>query len=179
MGKLFAQNGIKVLSADRLVAEIYRGGSPCLKTIAACFGSDIINPNGEPNRRLLAQRAFSSKENTALLGKIVHPFVTAELFRELRDNKYDMIIYDAPQLFEANAQVICDMIVSVVADEGLRLERILSRDNISEEQVRQRFSAQLDEKFFRENSDFVIENNGDKENLRQQTQRVAEAVGKG
>lgn len=179
MGEIFAQNGIKVISADSLVAEIYRGGSPCLKTIAACFGSDIIDQNGEPNRRLLAQRAFSSKENTVLLGKIVHPFVTAELFRELRDNKYDMIIYDAPQLFEANAQVICDMIVSVVADEGLRLERILSRDNISEEQVRQRFSAQLDEKFFRENSDFVIENNGDKENLRQQTQRVAEAVGKG
>ncbi|MBQ1437456.1 MAG: dephospho-CoA kinase [Ruminococcus sp.] len=179
VGEIFAQNGIKVISADSLVAEIYRGGSPCLKTIAACFGSDIIDQNGEPNRRLLAQRAFSSKENTVLLGKIVHPFVTAELFRELKDNQYDVIIYDAPQLFEADAQVICDAVVSVVADEKIRLKRILSRDNISEEQVRQRFSAQLDEAFFRKNSDFVIENNGDKNNLRQQAQKVAEAVGKG
>ncbi len=75
--------------------------------------------------------------------------------------------------------MICDAVVSVVADEKIRLKRILSRDNISEEQVRQRFSAQLDEAFFRKNSDFVIENNGDKNNLRQQAQKVAEAVGKG
>ena len=179
VGEVFSELGIKVISADSLVAKIYKSNSPCLKTISACFGDDLITRDGEPDRKLLAQRAFSSAENTALLGKIVHPFVTAELFAELKDNPRELVVYDAPQLFEANAEVICDCVVSVVADEEIRTSRILLRDKISREKIAQRFKVQLCEDFFRQNSDFVIENNGEIEKLRQQVEKIAAAVGKG
>ena len=158
------QNGFYVINADLLVRKIYESGSPCLKTIAAVFGEDIITENGTPDRKLLAERAFSSRENTALLSSIVHPFVTAELFAEIKKsavNGVTTIVYDAPQLFESNADVICDEIISVTAEKSVRLERICKRDNISKENALMRMNAQLDEEFFRENSDYIIENNSD------------------
>ena len=72
-----------------------------------------------------------------------------------------MVILDAPQLFESDMDVLCDCIIGVTAPEAIRLERILRRDNLTEEQARERMKAQLDESFFRENTDHLIENNGD------------------
>lgn len=157
-----AKNGFSVINADTLVKKIYESDSPCIKAVCAAFGADILGENGTLDRKLLAQRAFFSKENTALLNSIVHPFVTAYLLSEIKKeikNGATMIVYDAPQLFESNADVICDEIVSITAKSSVRLERICSRDNIPRELAVMRMNAQLDEKFFAESSDYIVENN--------------------
>lgn len=170
---VFADCGAKVFNADRIVAELYTANSPCLRTLAAQFGADILQNDGTLDRKTLAARAFSSKENTALLGKLVHPFVTARLFELLRGAE-GVVVFDAPQLFEAGADVICDSIIAVVADEAARLQRIIARDNITAEQAQQRINAQLSEAFFREHSDYIIENNGSADELKQRARAVFE-----
>ena len=155
-----SQRGFAVLNADKMVADVYRESPVCLKAVAACFGEDILRADGSLDRPLLAKRAFSSPENTALLGKIVHPFVIAETLRLLKSQE-GMVLLDAPQLFESDMDVLCDCIIGVTAPEVLRLERILRRDHLTEEQARERMKAQLDESFFREHTDHLIENNGD------------------
>ena len=152
------QRGFSVLNADKMVADVYRESPVCLKAVAACFGSDILKEDGSLDRLLLAKRAFSSAENTALLGKLVHPFVIAETLRLLKAQE-GLVLLDAPQLFESNMDVLCDCTVCVTAPEELRLKRILERDRITEEQARERMKAQLDEAFFREHTDHLIENN--------------------
>lgn len=161
----FESRGVCVFNSDLAVKRIYESGSVCLKAVAAEFGEDIINPDKSLNRALLAQRAFASRENTERLNSIVHPFVTTELLKLLKEQKPDVLICDAPQLFESGIYVLCDYIISVVADESIRLERICARDGISREQAMLRINAQLSESFFRENSDFVIENNSDEKSL--------------
>ena len=143
--ELFKQSGMTVIDADALVAKIYESSSACLKSVAASFGQDIINPDGSLNRRLLAKRAFESKENTALLGAIVHPFVIAETLRILKTLS-GTAVFDAPQLFESNMDAVCDIIVGagiiiekayqqggkMIRDMGVRVEslaRIKSMDN--------------------------------------------------
>ncbi len=163
--------GVTVIDADKLVKEIYENDSICLKAVSAVFGNDIIKEN-TLDRKLLAQRAFSSKENTKLLSNIVHPFVTARCLSMLKETDADIVVYDAPQLFESNFDAVCDCIISVVADEKIRLERICKRDNISEELARMRMNVQLDEKYFAENSDYIIENNGAEENLINQIKKI-------
>ena len=163
--------GLTVIDADNLVKEIYDNDSICLKAVCAVFGNDIVKDN-ILDRRLLAQRAFSSKENTKLLSNIVHPFVTAKCLSILKETDEDIIIYDAPQLFESNFDAVCDCIISVVADENIRLERICKRDNISEELALMRMSVQLDEEFFIKNSNYVLKNNSTKENLISQLQEI-------
>lgn len=163
--------GLTVIDADKLVKEIYDNDSICLKAVCAVFGNDIVKDN-ILDRRLLAQRAFSSKENTKLLSNIVHPFVTAKCLSLLKNTDEDIIIYDAPQLFESDFDAVCDCIISVVADENIRLERICKRDNISEELALMRMSVQLDEEFFIKNSNYVLKNNSTKENLISQLQEI-------
>ena len=157
--KYFRDIGICVIDADKLVKEIYDdSNSTCLKAVCAVFGSDIIKENSL-DRKLLAQRAFSSKENTKILSNIVHPFVTAKFLEELKETDAAVVVYDAPQLFESNFDVVCDYIISITADKEVRLERICKRDNISVDLAMMRINAQLDEEFFINNSDYVIENN--------------------
>ena len=175
VSRFFAANGATVIDADAIVAQLYTPGSPCLKTVAACFGADILSADGTLDRKLLAQRAFAKAENTALLGELVHPFVTAVLFRRLKQAQ-GLVVYDAPQLFEANGDAICDCVIAVVADEAVRRERIISRDGLSPEQADARIKAQYSEAFFRQNADHIIENNADEATLRQTAARVLCAV---
>lgn len=164
-----------VISADLLVKQIYSSNAACVRSLAAAFGSDIIDSNGVIIRPSLAKIAFSSKENTQLLNSLVHPFVIAEFLKECKnaaDNGAKIIVFDAPQLFESNADVFCDVIISVVADANIRTERICRRDGISYEQAQMRINAQLDEQFFKENSDYVIDNNSDIEYVRMQVKEI-------
>ena len=173
--ELFKQSGITVIDADALVAKIYESSPACLKAVAASFGQDVINPDGSLNRRLLAKRAFATKENTALLGAIVHPFVIAETLRILKTLS-GTAVFDAPQLFESNMDAVCDIIVSVTANEDVRLSRILGRDNVTEEQARDRIRAQFSEEFFRSHSDYTLENNGDIADFKARTSALIQKI---
>ncbi|MCD8026177.1 MAG: dephospho-CoA kinase [Clostridiales bacterium] len=167
--RLLEENNVCVINADALTAQLYQPDSPYLKTLASVFGSDIINQDRTLNRQALAQRAVRSTESTSTLKSLVHPFVLSLFLQRAKSaalSGADIIVFDAPQLFESNADVFCDAVVSVVADRKIRLERICLRDKITEQQAIQRFNAQLSEKFFRENSDLVVENNGSAEELR-------------
>ena len=173
--ELFAENGMTVINADALVAEIYKSSHACLRSVAASFGADIIEPDGTLNRRLLARRAFETKENTALLGAIVHPFVIAETLKILKTLS-GTVVFDAPQLFESNMEAVCDVIISVTADEGVRVRRIIERDGLTREQARERVSAQYSEEFFRSHSDYILENNGNLVRFRAQTTALIEKL---
>ena len=162
VSEVFAKSGTAVINADELVAELYMPDSVCLKILSAEFGSDIID------RKKLAQRAFATKEKTAVLGKLIHPFVLSlflEKTEKLVNSDKKFIVFDAPQLFESKANVICDYIISVTADENIRKQRIMQRDGISEEMAESRINAQLSENYFKDNSDFILENNGTKQEL--------------
>ena len=170
---VLAKGGAAVIDADRLVAELYKPESVCLRVLSAEFGEDIILPDKSLDRKKLAQRAFSAKEKTALLGSLIHPFVLS-LFLEkaeslVKDGK-KLIVFDAPQLFESRANVICDYIISITAEESLRRQRIMNRDSISEEMAESRINAQLPESYFKENSDFILENNGSQSELISKTE---------
>ena len=173
--ELFEENGMTVINADALVAEIYESSPACLKSVAASFGADIINPDGTLNRKLLARRAFESKDHTALLGAIVHPFVIAETLKILKTLS-GTVVFDAPQLFESNMDAVCDVIVSVTADEGVRAGRIIERDGLTREQARERISAQHSEEFFRSHSDYILENNGNIARFKAQTSALIEKI---
>ena len=178
VAEVFAKLGAYVINADKIVAELYNAGSPCLKAVAAEFGQDILNPDGTLDRRKLAQRAFASRERTDALNRLVHPFVTAWLFELLRGAD-GIVVFDAPQLFEADADVICDAVVAVTADKDIRIKRIIKRDVLSEEQAMLRVNAQYGEEYFRARADYIIENNFDEECLRSQAEKVYNKLNKG
>lgn len=175
VASLFRAESISVIDADKLVEKLYAPNSICIEVLVALFGYDIIDSDGVLDRANLADIVFTSRDNLMKLNSVVHPFVMSLFLDELRyesESGESIIVYDAPQLFEGKADIICDKIISVTADKKVRAERICKRDGISEKQALQRIEAQYNEKFYKNNSDYVIENNDDYYSLEQQFKKI-------
>ncbi|MCH5299247.1 MAG: dephospho-CoA kinase [Ruminococcus sp.] len=171
--KILSAHGYGVIVADELAREIMKN-EVVLESIKSFFGEDVVRDN-VLDRGLLAERAFCDKEQTALLNCITHPHITALFFKklsELANSGYDKIVLDAPQLFESKINIVCDKTIAVLADEGLRLNRITLRDNLSEKQAKQRINVQLSDEFFAENCDYIIYNNSTVTALTAEVERI-------
>ncbi len=155
VGEALKTFGFNVIDSDRISRELTDRGSPVLSVLQAEFGADIVN-GGELNRALLAQRAFSSRERTDELNRILHPAIIERCKKEAKG----LCVIDAPQLFEAGLEKDCYKIIAVVAPRETRLERIILRDGITEKNALERINAQLSEEYYIKNSDFVIVNDG-------------------
>lgn len=158
--QFFEKNGFVIVDADKIARLALSAGSSCLTQVCGVFGNDILNGDGSLNRRKLAQRAFADKESTQMLNDITHPWIFLRVLRECRqniDNGKNRILFDAPVLFESFSDIMCDVVVSVVAPKEIRLERLVQRDGLSAEQIKKRMSAQHDNDFYISRSDFVID----------------------
>ena len=161
---LFSARGIPVIDADAVYRELLIPPSDCLDELVRVFGNEILCPNGTLNRRALGKLVFSDREALARLNTVAHRHIMAEIHRRIaafRESGARAVLLDAPQLFEADAARDCDAVVSVLADEATRLSRIMRRDGITERDARLRMNVQYSDAFFRERSDYVLENNGD------------------
>ena len=90
--------------------------------------------------------------------------------------KADFIILDAPQLFESGCDKICHYILGVIADEHIRKNRIICRDNITEDNALIRMRAGLSEEFFEKNCDRIIYNSKDLISLKQTVKTIKEEL---
>ncbi len=177
VGKLLCERGFKIIDADKTARRVTEKGSPTLALLCNAFGDDILLETGELDRAALAKKAFADSESLEKLNSITHPAIIELIeqeIAELAQQGETKIILDAPQLFEANADRLCDFILSVLADRETRLRRIISRDNISAEQANARINAQKPDEFFVDNSDFVIHNSTDIEALTPQIDLMLE-----
>lgn len=176
VSRVFAQHGFAVIDADIISREVTEKGQPCLKELAEAFGEDIINPDGTLNRKRLGGIVFSDREKLRQLDGIIYPYIIYRIISridELSEQGEELILLDAPTLFEANADDLCDLIISVTADEELRIKRITARDNITPEAAKRRFESQYSEHFFVNHSDFVIKNNKTPDVLAAKAEEVA------
>lgn len=177
--RVFEDNGFAIINADLVSRDVMQAGSPCLEELCDYFGEEILLPDGTLDRRFLANIVFNNKSKLEILNSVTYPYITAEILNRIEDysrSDHKLILLDAPTLFESRADDFCELIISVVSHEDLRLERIISRDNISREAAQSRINSQLKEEFFWENSDFIIKNNGDMTNLFDVSKEVSDKV---
>lgn len=176
VSRVFSQNGFAVIDADIISREVTEKGQPCLTELSEAFGSDIINSDGTLNRKRLGSIVFSDREKLRQLNGIIYPYIIYRIISridELSEEGRELILLDAPTLFEANADDLCDLIISVTADESIRMSRIIARDNITSEAAKKRFESQYSEHFFVNHSDFVIINNKTPDVLAAKAEEVA------
>lgn len=149
------------IDADKVAKDVINNSEDVKNKLKERFGYDVIKEDGTTNRPLLASRAFANTESTNALNEITHPAVTEEIqsiIKDMEEVGYRGVIIDAIALFESGEDKLCDFTVAVVAPMDIRLERIMKRDNITEEKALERINAQKDEKFFTEKADFVLWN---------------------
>ena len=171
------EKGISVIDCDKVAREVTEKGSPLLLVLSQNFGGDILFEDGSLNRRKLAEKAFSSEENTQLLNSLTHPEITRKIEQKIKECQTEHVILDAPTLIESGAYKMCQKIISVVACENLRKQRIIERDNLTVSEAETRIKAQKEDSFYAEHSDFVISNDGDRDSLLENIKKALKEIG--
>ena len=159
----FEELGIPCINTDDIYHEITSKPSPCLKELEKAFGSAVINENGSLDRTALA--------------RLVWEETNARLTQYMKKRKKAAVI-DAPALFSSRVFIgACSFIISVLCDKETRIERIVARDGITREQALARINAQPDDEFFIKNSDYYINNSGNKSEMSRQLASIFEQEG--
>lgn len=180
VSEIFEENGFYIINADEISKEITAPDSQRLTEIKENFGEGVIGPDGKLDRRRLSAIVFADRNKKKLLEKIVHPYIMKEIRGRIQSlDEGALILLDAPLLLDSEAAELCEVTISVTADSKIRLGRIAERDGLSREQAILRFSAQRDEKFFIDNTDYNVENNGTLGELRKKAYEVCQKIKEG
>lgn len=144
VSKVFASLGVPVFDADVAGRQILSTNLEVQKQITALLGTEVYEGN-QPNRALIASKVFQNDALLKALNAIVHPAVAQAYTSWLGQQKSDIVIREAAILIEAGAHKDLDYIVLVTCPEAERVQRVMKRDKISEEQVWERIRKQMPE----------------------------------
>lgn len=151
------QLGGMVIDCDKVYHDLLLTDAGMLRAIENRFPGTV--KNSVLDRKALAAIVFSDEQALADLNTITHGAVKAKVL-EILGNKPALAAIDAIALFESGLHKLCDVTVAITAPEEVRVERLVQRDHITEQQANMRISAQKQQDYFAKKSDYVLENTG-------------------
>ena len=167
-----AQRGAVVVDADQLAREVVEAGTKTLQRLVGEFGSGILQGDGSLDRDRLGQMVFADTKVRAVLDAIMHPEIARKSIEKLRvlkeRNDIPLIVYDAPLLFEVGAESRVDKVLVVTIDPQEQLNRLMTRDHLGVSAAQQRLTAQMPQNEKVKRADFVVDNSGAEEIIRDQ-----------
>jgi dephospho-CoA kinase len=172
---MFEERGVPVIDADVIARKIVEPGQPALDEIADAFGEDVIQEDGSLDREALGTIVFGDDEARAQLNAITHPRVAqrmADRARELSEEGYRWIIYDAALIVENGIHEWLDALIVVSVDRRTQIERLIRRDNIDREDAVARIESQLPLQDKVSVADYVIDNAGTLDQTLEQVERI-------
>ena len=172
------EKGYAVIDADRVVHDLQAQGGELYQALVEHFGTEILLDTGDLNRPALAERIFSSQNEIAWSNQVQGEMIRKALARE-RDRlaeTEDLFFMDIPLLIEQGYLDWFDQVWLVYVTEDTQLERLMERNALTEDQVRDRLAAQMSLEEKKALVDLVIDNNSKRDHLYQQIDRVLEQI---
>lgn len=157
--KVFAVLGIPVFEADQIARQMMNSDPDVGKQLIHTFGESVYLPDHTIDRKYLAGIVFSNPSLLAQLNSIVHPAVQKAFFDWVSKQEARYIIHEAAILFESGFYKLMDKTITVATNEDQRIQRVVKRDGISLEQVKERIRNQWNDSERIKLADFVIKNN--------------------
>jgi dephospho-CoA kinase len=167
---IFGQAGAKIIDADQIARNVVQKGLPAWQKVVAHFGPRVLMLDGQINRATLADVVFNDPIQKRYLNAIVHPYVhreIEELTQQFRKTKvHDVVVLDVPLLYEVGMDKDLDKVIVVYVPEEVQLDRLMKRDELSEQSARVRIQSQMPIEEKRRRADIVIDNSGSLETTR-------------
>lgn len=173
---LLAGHGAVVIDADALAREVVEPGTPGFDAVVERFGRGVVGADGALDRPALAAIVFNDEGARADLNAIVHPLVgrrTAELMAATEPD--DIVVYDVPLLVESGLAEGFDVVVVVLADAEIRVQRLADR-GMTEADARARMAAQATDDQRRAVADEIVTNDGSRDELAVQVDALWERL---
>jgi dephospho-CoA kinase len=148
------------IDADVLARRALEAGSPGLEKVAKVFGSEMLDPEGELNRKKLAELVFNDEDKRKQLEAIVHPIVRSLAFEALAHLPEGAIaIYTVPLLVEASVDLPFDFVVTVEAPLEKQLERMVKSRGMTQGEAIARIKAQASAADRANRADVILSSN--------------------
>ena len=165
---LFEKKNIPVFYADIIAKEITDNDLLVRQEIVDSFGSEVLDSSTKKiNRKKLAEIVFADESKIDKLNSIIHPrvFDKFEEWKATIPKTSHYALVEAALMFESEMDELLDYVLAVTADEKVRIARVKERDKSTEDQIQSRMKFQITAEELLELSDFVLQNNGTKEEL--------------
>jgi dephospho-CoA kinase len=163
-----AQKGLTVINSDDLARQAVLPGTVAYKNIVNYFGSRVVAENGGLDRKTLRAMITRDKDVKKKLESFVHPEVfrrMGEEFEEAAQRREPVVAVEVPLLFELGLKPFFDFTLTVYAGRELRIKRMMQRDQVSRADAESLIGIQMPDEEKIKQSDFVIDNNGNKDEL--------------
>ncbi|MFM9945221.1 MAG: dephospho-CoA kinase [Bacteroidia bacterium] len=159
--QIFEHLNVPIYYADVRAKALMQEDPNLKKQIRKAFGWDAYDEKDQLNRSYLAKIVFNNSEKLTILNTLVHPSVFAD-YRQwvARQSEHPYSIKEAALMFETDSYKELDKIIVVTAPINLRLERVVQRDNVKNDDVLKRMENQMNDRERIAKADFILKNDG-------------------
>ena len=173
---MFNQLGFYTIDSDISSRKVMEKGEAAYEKIVSFFGSDILDENDNILRKKLGDIVFNDKAKLKTLENIVHPAIY-EYERKERSKIYGkddkaVVITHAALIIESDSIDKYDALIVISCPDELQVERVMQRDNFSEEKARNIISHQMPNEERLKYADFIIDNSSTLDDLYNEVKRV-------
>tara|TARA_B110000037_G_C17070778_1_gene485763 strand:+ start:66 stop:656 length:591 start_codon:yes stop_codon:yes gene_type:complete len=168
IANIFESLHVPIFYADQAGREVL-DFDPMVKNEVMKLLGDEAYLSGKANRQHIAEKVFSNDALLQSLNAIIHPAVK-RAFLDWQANLPSNTAYcirEAAILFESGSHLDCDKVICVVAEDELRIKRVLDRDHANRAEVEARMAKQMPQSEKATKSDFIIDNNGQQSVIQQ------------
>lgn len=176
---LLAEKGAHVIDADKIGHRALEHSPEVKQGVLSAFGSGVLTEAGAVDRKRLGEIVFNDASALQRLNAIIHPQMYRMMAEEIEQQRAlgcEVVVLEAAILLEAGWTSLVDEVWVCVAGERAVVERLRERNNLSEEQVRARVRAQIDNEERVKRADVVIVNDGTLEQLRREVDELWERL---
>ena len=173
VAKLLTQAGADHIDCDQIARKVVAPGRPELELIARQFGANMLNRNGELNRRAMRERVFQSSDDRQRLEDILHPSIRVEIEKALTSpatGRYHLL--DAPLLLEMKLHQYVQRVCVVDVMESTQIQRLIVRDGIDQQLAENMLAAQMSRTERLNLATDIIDNNGSMDALAEQVSKL-------
>ena len=175
--KLLENLGCLVIDADQINRELSALGGPIWRGVKERFGEGVFASDGRIDGKKLGKIIFEDPEKRKALEAIAHPLIIHEENRRIESIQKEfprrVIVLEASLLIEAGQHHRVDKLIVVTADREKRLARLAANKGMDPDEAQLRMNAQLSCEEKAKFADYVIKNNGTKEELALQVEKLA------
>ena len=165
----FKEIGAFVFDADNEAKNLLSSNDVVQHELISEFGTDIINPSGEIDKKKLARVAFQDVDHQRRLNSVVHPYIydliDNSYDKVLSDGKHNVFIIDAAMIYESGYDIHLDYVIVITAQLKNRMERALAQNTLTREEILKRMEFQWTEEEKVNMANFVIHNDGTEKEL--------------
>jgi dephospho-CoA kinase len=171
VANMMKELSLPVVDADLIAREVVGIGQPAYQKIIDTFGEEVLSSDGNLDRAYLGSIVFNNEVKRKQLNEIVHPEVRKMMLQQaeqyIKSGKKTVVL-DIPLLFESKLTYLVEKTILVYVDLEVQLERLMSRNELTEQEAAARIKSQIPLKDKVALSDEVIDNNGSLGNTKNQ-----------